>query len=310
MRVLITGGYGFIGSFVADRFYQEGHQVTIIDDLSSGKLDNFVFPHKSYRLGVENSECEEVFKNNEFDAVVHLAAQINVVTSLENPYLDAKSNVLGLNNMLHLSAKYKVKKFIFASSAAVYGMNENAPLAEEDTCNPMSPYGINKYLGEYYCKKWTEMYGLDTLCFRFSNVFGPRQGVIGEGGVISIFLERLLAEKELYVYGDGEQTRDFIYVEDVANAIYQSVCKEMKGVFNLSTNTENSVNQLIEILNALQPVKEVIYRDNRKGDIARSSLNNNKIKQALNWKPDFSLEVGLARTYDWFKEYHLGRCHT
>ncbi|UKS25795.1 NAD-dependent epimerase/dehydratase family protein [Paenibacillus sp. HWE-109] len=300
MRVLVTGGLGFIGSHVAERFYKEGHQIYIIDNLSSGNSDNLNIPYKLYSLNVESSKCAEVFNSHKFDIVIHLAAQINVATSLDNPYLDAKSNILGLNNMLNLSAKYGVKKFIFASSAAVYGMNEQTPLKEEEVCNPLSPYGMNKLLGEYYCKKFTELYGLDTLCFRFSNVYGPRQGTIGEGGVVSIYLERMFNDQELLVFGDGNQTRDFIYVEDVADAIYRGVESEYKDVLNLSTNTEKSVNELLGIFQELHPVKGVVYREARKGDIYRSSLDNTKVKRQLDWVPMYSLKEGLTKTYEWF----------
>ncbi|MFD0697835.1 NAD-dependent epimerase/dehydratase family protein [Paenibacillus sp. GCM10027628] len=300
MRVLITGGLGFIGSHVAERFHKEGHQIFIIDNLSSGNSDNLDIPHKLYSLNVESSKCVEVFSSHKFDVVIHLAAQINVATSMENPYLDAKSNILGLNNMLSLSAKYGVKKFIFASSAAVYGMNESIPLQEEAICNPLSPYGMNKWLGEYYCKKFFELYGLDTLCFRFSNVYGPRQGRTGEGGVISIYLERMFNNQDLIIYGDGHQTRDFIYVEDVADAIYRGVKAEYKNVLNLSTNTEKSVNELLEIFKELHPIKGVVHRDVRIGDIYRSSLDNTKIKRELDWVPMYSLKEGLTKTYNWF----------
>jgi UDP-glucuronate decarboxylase len=300
MRVLVTGGLGFIGSHVAERFHKEGHQIFIIDNLSSGNSDNLDIPYKLYSLNVESSKCVEVFNSHKFDVVIHLAAQINVAISLDNPYLDAKSNILGLNNMLNLSAKYGVKKFIFASSAAVYGMNEHTPLQEEAICNPLSPYGMNKWLGESYCKKFTELYGLDTLCFRFSNVYGPRQGTIGEGGVVSIYLERMFKNQDLIIYGDGNQTRDFIYVEDVADAIYRGVEAEYKDVLNLSTNTEKSVNELLEIFKGLHPIKGVVYRDARKGDIYRSSLDNTKVKHQLDWVPKYSLKEGLTKTYEWF----------
>jgi nucleoside-diphosphate-sugar epimerase len=301
MRVLVTGGYGFIGSFVAERFSKEGYEVSIIDNLSSGNKRNVNFKHKSYILSVEDRNCEEIFRNNRFEAVIHLAAQVSVAASMENPRQDTKSNVLGLSNMLVLSHKYGVKKFIFASSAAVYGMNEQLPLTESAPCSPISPYGINKMIGETYCLKWQEIYGLETLCFRFSNVYGPRQDSLGEGGVVSIFMERVINGKELIVFGDGEQTRDFIYVEDVADAIYRASYSDLTGVFNLSTNTENSVNDLIVLLRSLHDTASVSYRDVRQGDIYRSALDNASIGRDLDWSPKYSFQEGLYRTYDWFK---------
>lgn len=301
VKVLITGGYGFIGSFVAERFLREGHQVVIIDNISTGNVNNIKFPHTSYILDVESPNCEAVFEQHEIDAVIHLAAQVDIVTSVENPYADTKSNILGLTNMLQLSAKYHVRKFIFASSAAVYGTTQEMPLSESYLCKPVSPYGINKLLGEYYCEKWKELYDLSTLCFRFANVYGPRQGTIGEGGVVSIFMERVRDGKELVIYGTGEQTRDFIYVEDVAEAIFLAAGTEHSGVMNLSTCTENSINTLIEILSELHPSLPSIIRVNsRPGDIYRSVLNNELLRSTINWTPKYSFKEGLIQTYEWF----------
>lgn len=305
MRVLITGGYGFIGSFVGEMFSLEGHEVHIIDNLSSGSKENIKFNHKLHQIDVDDPFCEEIFKEFKFDVVIHLAAQVNVTVSMDDPYIDSKSNVLGLTNMLSLAKKYRVNKFVFASSAAVYGLNEEIPLKETSLCDPVSPYGMNKWIGEMYCKKWNEIFGLDTLCYRFSNVYGPRQGTIGEGGVVSIFMQGLINGKELIVYGDGDQTRDFIYVQDVAEAIYQGVIKNLSGIYNLSTNTGVSVNQLIETLSNLAEIEKVKYEKERQGDIKHSRLDNSKIKSALDWEPFHSYQDGLSKTYHWFKDHNL-----
>lgn len=310
MKVLITGGYGFIGSFVAERFYKEGYEVYIIDNLSTGDKQNIDFKHKGYVLSVEDRKCEEIFRSNRFDTVVHLAAQVNVKTSVEDPRLDSKSNVLGLSNILLLSQKYNVHKFIFASSAAVYGNNDEVPLLESSVCNPISPYGINKWIGETYCNKWKQLYGLDTLCFRFSNVYGPRQGSVGEGGVISIFMEKVIKGNELVVYGDGGQTRDFIYVEDVADAIYRSSYSRLDGVYNLSANTENSVNELIGALQGLHGSVAFVNSEQREGDIYRSKLDNRRIANDLDWVPKNSFQEGLAKTYEWFVQKHASQEQT
>ncbi len=300
MRVLVTGGYGFIGSFVAEKFFQEGCEVTIIDDLSTGNKSNLDIKHHSYIHSVEDRNCEEIFRSHRFDVVVHLAAQINVLKSIENPRLDVKTNVLGLTNMLSLARKYGVKKFIFASSAAVYGNNEELPLTEGSACEPISPYGMSKLVGEMYCRKWTELYGLETLCFRFSNVYGPRQGSIGEGGVVSTFMERALAGKELQLHGSGEQTRDFIFVEDVAHAIYRASYTDLTGVYNLSTKTRTSVNRLIEELSDAHGQVKIARKDRRQGDIEHSCLDNSKIGRDLDWAPKYSISDGIAKTYEWF----------
>ncbi|GIP33751.1 NAD-dependent epimerase/dehydratase family protein [Paenibacillus sp. J2TS4] len=303
MKVLITGGCGFIGSFVAERFHKEGHQVSIIDNLSTGQTYHVPFKHQLYTLSVEDPQCEEVFRSGKFDVVVHLAAQVDVQRSLKLPYEDAQTNMLGIANMLQLSAQFGVKKFMFASSAAVYGMQEESlPLSEDTPCSPISPYGTHKWFGEQYCARWQEMYGLDTLCFRFSNVYGPRQSDTGEGGVISIFLNRIVGGQELVIYGDGGQTRDFIYVEDVADAIYRSANSDITGVYNLSTRTETSLNDLVRQLSTEDKSLSVRYVDAREGDIYRSSLDNTRLKRALDWVPLYSVEEGLQRTRAWFDQ--------
>lgn len=300
MKVLITGGYGFIGSFVSEKFYREGHEVHILDNLSSGKKNNIQFRHQSYLLNIEDEQCEQVFRTNKFDIVIHLAAQVDVEKSIQSPAADSKVNVLGLINILQLASKYKVSKFVFASSAAVYGKNEDIPLSEESSCEPFSPYGINKKLGEYYCKKWNELYHLDTTCFRFSNVYGPKQANEGEGGVISIFTNKILNNEALVIYGDGTQTRDFIYVEDVAEAIFRSVLSDVSGVMNLSTNTETSINQLVEYFKEMDNLPEIVYKPERIGDIKFSRLDNQRVKKEVDWTPKYSLEEGLKRTFEWF----------
>ena len=302
MRVLITGGYGFIGSFVGEMFTMEGHEVHIIDNLSTGSSDNAKFNHVFYQINAEDPKCEEIFKTFKFDVVIHLAAQVNVTVSMDDPYIDSKNNVLGISNILNLARKYEVNKVVFASSAAVYGLNEEIPLREESQCDPVSPYGMNKWVGEMYCEKWNEIFGVDTLCYRFSNVYGPRQGTIGEGGVVSIFIQRVVEGKDLIVYGDGEQSRDFIYVQDVAAAIYKGVEQDLSGIYNLSTNTGVSVNQLIETLGELADIKNVSYEEERQGDIKHSRLDNTKIKRDLDWEPFHTYEEGLSKTYHWFKE--------
>jgi len=304
MRVLITGGYGFIGSHVADRFLKEGYEIYIIDNLSTGKKTNIQFKHRGYVLDVEDPQCEEIFRAYRFDAVVHLAAQVSVSTSVENPHLDTESNVLGLVNMLHLSVKHGVKRFIYASSAAVYGLDEEIPHKEEKMLDPISPYGISKFVNEIYATKWHELYDLSTVGFRFSNVYGPRQNSSGEGGVVSIFMNEMLNNKPLSLYGDGEQTRDFIYVEDVADAVFRSVNSSITGLYNLSTNQASSVNDLINSLTTLQSDVKVKQNPPREQDIMHSRLDNSAIMRDLDWSPLYSFGEGLERTYAYFVNQH------
>ena len=305
MKVLITGGYGFIGSHTAERFFKEGYKVYIIDNLSSGSKENVTIKHKFYQMNVEDAKCEDVFSNNDFDVVVHLAAHINVMDSVKRPDLDVQSNILGLVNMLHLSSKFKVKKFIFASSAAVYKSIGRLSLAEEDELEPISPYGVSKLAGEQYCRLWRDMYNLDTVTLRFSNVYGPRQSIKGEGGVVSIFMNHLFNNKALLVYGNGEQTRDFIYVEDLVDAIYKTAEFCSCSLLNVSTDSQKSVNDLIHSLKRFHTGKvEVKYVKARENEILHSRLLNDRAVEELNWAPIYSLDEGIEKTYHWHKNYH------
>ncbi|MFC4596613.1 NAD-dependent epimerase/dehydratase family protein [Cohnella hongkongensis] len=300
MKVLITGGYGFIGSHVADRFFKEGYEVFIIDNLSTGNKANVQIKHRGYTLDVTDPKCEEIFRAYRFDTVVHLAAQISVSKSVVNPQLDTESNVLGTVNMLDLSVKYGVKRFIYASSAAVYGLSEALPHQETKSADPIAPYGMSKYVNEFYAEKWQDLYGLSTIGFRFSNVYGPRQNSGGEGGVISIFMNNMLKGKPLQVFGDGEQTRDFIYVEDVADALYRSVNASHTGVYNLSVNRPDSVNDIIRYLSEIRPDVQVQHQPPRQQDIRHSQLDNTSIMRDLDWSPLYNLKEGLERTYAYF----------
>ncbi|MFJ7825501.1 NAD-dependent epimerase/dehydratase family protein [Psychrobacillus sp. NPDC096623] len=308
MRVLITGGFGFIGSHVAERYFKEGYDVFIIDNLSSGKKENVTIKNKNYHLSVQDPKCEEIFKSYRFDVVIHLAAQVSVQKSIQNPIEDMDINLVGLVNMLNLSNKYGVKKFLFASSAAVYGATEELPIKEDAYLNPISPYGISKWMGETYCKKWDELYGFTSICFRFSNVYGPRQSSEGEGGVVSTFLRKVLDEKPIEIHGDGKQTRDFIFVKDVADALYRASNTDLlEGVYNLSTNTQESVNDLVLHLEEFHRDLEFSYTASRNGDIYNSVLSNDKVKDALDWSPMYSLRQGLKQTYDWALEEKLSQ---
>ncbi len=302
MKVLITGGYGFIGSHVAERFYKEGHQLFIIDNLVTGSKNNLNIKHNFYNLNIADKKCEEIFRTNNIDVVVHLAAQVDVSLSVRDPVLDSESNILGLVNILNLSRKYGVKKVMFASSAAVYGNSQDFPLAETVPVQPISVYGINKSVGENYCQRWKELYGLDTVIMRFANVYGPRQGAKGEAGVISVFMKNMQEGKELVIYGDGNQTRDYIYVEDVADAIYKAVSSTVQcGLMNISANMEYSLNDLLNELSQTGDIKGIRYEERRKGDIDQSRLDNSRAKQELGWSPKYTLAEGLTKTYKWYE---------
>lgn len=296
MNVLVTGGYGFIGSAVAKRFFDEGADIFIIDNLSTGHLRNIEFPHKSYLLNVEDEVCEHFFSEVEFDVVVHCAAQTSVQLSIQEPMRDILTNIVGLSQMLYLSSKYKVKHFVFASSAAVYGDSHYPPLEETDYSEPVSMYGLNKSIGETYCEKWRQDYGLQTLIYRFANVYGPRQPVKGEAAVIPTMLKSSMEGQPFIIFGDGHQTRDFIYVDDVADAIFAGVEMGLQGVFNVSTNEAWSIQQVILLLQHLNYPLEIQYAPAREGDIEHSFLCNDKLTKAVGWKPQVSFTDGIQRT--------------
>lgn len=303
MRVLITGGYGFIGSHVVERFYKEGFDIYIIDNLSMGDKDNVKVKHKFYELDIIDSKCAEIFSNVKIDVVVHLAAHIDTAASVEKPYFEAKSNILGLINMLELSSKYGVKKFILASSTDVYGSNQEIPLVEDSSLNPISPYGVSKLTGEEYCKLWKNTYGLETVCLRISNVYGPRQSVKGEGGVVAVFMNNLFLGKELLIDGAGEQTRNFIYVEDVVDAIYKSCDYSYSDVLNVSVDTEYSLINLVEAIKNVHGDTEFSHEQPRCGDILHSRISNKRSMNELNWAPLYTLDEGVFNTYKWYEEY-------
>ncbi|WP_107947261.1 NAD-dependent epimerase/dehydratase family protein [Lysinibacillus parviboronicapiens] len=296
MNVLVTGGYGFIGSAVARRFFEEGAKIYIIDNLSTGHLRNIDFEHKSYLLNVEDEVCEHFFKEVAFDVVIHCAAQTSVQNSMHEPVKDILTNIVGLSQMLFLSSKYKVKHFVFASSAAVYGDSHYPPLDENDISEPVSMYGLNKSIGETYCEKWQRDYHLPTLIYRFANVFGPSQSMQGEAAVIPSMLKSIIEGKPFTIYGEGEQSRDFIYVDDIADAIYAGVEVGLKGTYNVSTNEAWSIHQVILLLQHLNHPLEIQYAPSREGDIEHSFLNNEKLAKAIGWRPKISFAEGIERT--------------
>jgi UDP-glucuronate decarboxylase len=299
MKVLIAGGYGFIGSFVADRLYKEGHDVFIIDNLSTGNPENVLFKHKFYSLDIESEECETVFRTNSFDCVIYAVSNSNVPSSISKPIRDSKTSIIGVENLLHLSGKYNVPKFIFLSSVAVYGNIDESPITEEANCNPISPYGYHKLIAENLCNKWAELSNLSIINVRLSNVYGPRDTQSAERGVISLFIDQCIQQKDLHIYGDGSQLRDFIFVEDVAEAIYRFSTSEITGTYHLSSNYSESVNGIINHLEEITTIPNRIFKGERSGDITHSFIDNQKVVKDLDWVPKYSLSEGLKKVYQW-----------
>jgi len=303
MNILVTGGCGFIGSHIVDAYIGSGHKVWIIDNLSTGDLRNLNPKAELIQKNIEDSDIEEIFKRVQFDVINHHAAQINVRISVDDPLLDAKINIMGSLNLLFLGMKYHAKRFIFASSGGtVYGEPDQLPITEEFVIDPSSPYGISKATTEKYLTLYAKLYDFDCVILRYSNVYGPRQISKSEAGVISIFIECILKQKKCTVFGDGEQTRDYVYVGDVVAANTAALgCKS--DVFNIGTGIETSVNDLIDILSKITK-KDIDHQhdDPRPGEVLRNVLDNTRVKNAINWHPGISLEQGIRKTFEYFKE--------
>ncbi|WP_078409070.1 NAD-dependent epimerase/dehydratase family protein [Priestia abyssalis] len=303
MKVLITGGAGFIGSFICEAAIKEGNSVVVVDDLSTGN-QKFVHPSAAfYQMDIRSNDLEWVFQQEKPDIVIHQAAQVSVSKSQKGPMFDASTNVLGTVNLLFQSAKHNVQKFIYASSAAVYGNPASFPIREMDELSPLSFYGLSKLTGEAYVKQFHDRFQLPYTILRYSNVYGMRQSMQGEAGVISLFIDRLLKKQSPVVYGSGEQTRDFVFVKDVAKANIMAMRGGDNEILNISTGTECSINQLVSMLKPYKPsALEVRYVSPKDGDIYRSCLDSTKAFTMLNWKAESTFEQGLERTIKYFFE--------
>ena len=299
MKVLITGGAGFIGSHIVDQLILQGHEVVVLDDLSSGSLQNVNSEAAFVKLNILDPELWDVFERERFAAVIHLAAQTIVSSSLEHPDIDAQVNVLGTLQVLEGCRRTGVERIVFSSSAAVYGDVSALPVPEDAPKQPASFYGLSKLTAERYIQMYHELYGLHYMILRYANVYGERQGDRGEGGVVSIFARGMQGRKPLTVFGDGMQTRDFVYVGDVAAANVQAITTRTSNrILNISTQTEISVNKLAFLLSEIAEYNLPIhYRAARQGDILRSMLRNSEACKVLDWQPATSLRDGLRRTY-------------
>jgi Nucleoside-diphosphate-sugar epimerases len=294
-KILVTGGAGFIGSHIVDSLVADSFEVFVIDRA----VPKYPNPNAEYILMDLNSEkLDSSVASILPDCVIHLAAQTSVGYSVGHPLDDARDNVLATLKLLDSCKKHSVKKIMATSSAAVYGNPEYLPIDEKHPLSPLSPYAITKIAMENYIK----ISGLDYNIFRCSNVYGPRQDPYGEAGVISIFVERILCDSELFIYGDGDQVRDFIFVGDIAAAFVKAVNAEGCGTFNLSKNSETTVNELFKNLADLSGyARSAVYTPAKEGDIKVSVLDNSNLVNFLNYKPSTNLSEGLKITWDFFK---------
>ncbi|MBI3354442.1 MAG: NAD-dependent epimerase/dehydratase family protein [Nitrospirae bacterium] len=307
MKILVTGGAGFIGSHIVDRLIEEGHEVVVVDNLVAGKKKNINEKAGFYKVDICSSKLEKIFKKEKPDLVNHHAAQIDVRKSVSDPVYDAEVNILGMINLLQCCIKYSVRKVIFASSGgAIYGEQESFPATENHPLRPVSPYGIGKLTGEKYLYYYKINYGLDYVNLRYANVYGPRQDPFGEAGVVAIFANKLLNGEQPVINGNGNQTRDYVFVEDVVEANMAVMQKGTAEAYNVGTGRETSVNELFRHLVDITGanVKE-IHGPEKKGEQLRSVLDYGKISKEFEWEPRVSIEEGLKKAVNYFKNNKL-----
>lgn len=304
MKILVTGGAGFIGGHVVDAYLEAGHQVVVVDDLSTGKKENLNPKAKFYQMDILDDKLQHLMQDEHIEVVNHHAAQIKVKASLEDPYFDVKVNVLGSVLLLDLCRRAGVKKFIYASSGgAQYGEMKTAPFPETQTSRPFSVYGASKYSVELYADVFSQNFGLEYVILRYANVYGPRQDALGEGGVVAIFTHAMLHGGDFVIFGDGYNVRDYVYVKDVARASLLALDYPHNDVFNIGTGVGTTTNQLFETLAKTtghsQPAKHIVAR---LGDLQKSVLDVSKAKQTLKWEPKHDLAAGLKETIDYYKK--------
>jgi UDP-glucose 4-epimerase len=304
MKVLVTGGCGFIGSTIVDKLIEKNYDVVVVDNMSTGKKERL---NKKARLLIadikESVKLDDIFKSEKPEIVIHTAAQVMLRKSIEEPIFDAMTNVIGTINVLEACRKNGVKKIVYTSTGgARYGNPEYLPVDEKHEINPTSPYGISKHTAEHYVKAYNELYGLDYLIFCFGNVYGPRDDPKCKR-VTAIFSDQIIRGEQPVIFGDGEQTRDFIYVLDLAEFIANSIEKNPPHkLFNLANGEQVSVNQIFNELKKISGYPgEAKHIDAVKGEVRDIVLDTTRAKKELDWKPKTSMEKGLKETFEWLK---------
>ncbi|NIK68187.1 MULTISPECIES: NAD-dependent epimerase/dehydratase family protein [unclassified Paenibacillus] len=298
MKALVTGGAGFIGSHLTDALVRAGAAVHVIDNLSTGFKYNVHPDAVLHELDINSDAAMQIIKQVKPDVVFHMAAQVDVQHSVADPAFDSSVNIVGTIRLMMACRQAEVGKLVFSSTSAVYGDSNKERNAEDAVTAPISYYGLSKLTGENYIRLFHEMCGLRYTILRYSNVYGPRQNASGEGGVVSIFMNKLKQALPLYVNGSGNQTRDFIYVQDVVQANLAAIHQGDQETINISTGLRTSINNLIQIIKLIHGQNvEIIYGPERPGDIMDSCLDNTKASQRLGWRPACSLFEGLSNTY-------------
>ena len=303
MKVLVTGGAGFIGSHVCDQFLRAGHEVIALDNLSSGKKENLDPRVRLAVLDIRSPEAADLIRREQPHAICHLAAQMDVRRSVEDPRFDAEANILGMLNLLEAARVSGVKKIIFSSTGgAIYGEQDVFPAPESHATRPVSPYGVSKASGELYLGYYRAQYGLQYVALRYANVYGPRQNPHGEAGVVAIFSQRLVAGSPCTIYGDGGQTRDFVFGPDVARANLLAFEKDYVGAVNIGTGIETDINRLFTLLaQAAGSNIQATHAPGKPGEQRRSCIDASLARKVLGWEPTVGIADGLRQTVEFFR---------
>ncbi len=304
MKILVTGGAGFIASHIVDALIEHGNQVVVVDNLSTGFKRNLNPRAKFYHISITDKKLAEIFDIEKPDIVSHHAAQMVVARSVRDPIFDASENILGGLNVILNCVRTRVKKIIYASSGgAVYGEPQAFPVSENYPINPVSQYGVSKHVMEHYLYLYNVLEGLDYTVLRYSNVYGPRQNPAGEAGVVAIFAGQMLRGEQPAIFGDGTKTRDYTFVSDIVQANLLAMEHGSKSICNIGTGIETSDKKMFDILARIFHFeKEPIFTAARKGEVYRISLNNSLARRELGWEPRFSLEKGLEMSADYYRQ--------
>lgn len=303
MKILVTGGAGFIGSHVVEAYLAAGHEVCVVDDLSTGFRQNVPKGVALHKVDIRDDRLADVFEIEKPEVVNHQAARANVRESFEKPLLYAEVNVIGTVNVLECCRNFGVRKIIYASTGgAVYGEPQYLPVREEHPINPLDPYGASKHHVEHYLRIYRSGFGIDFTALRYPNVFGPRQDPLGEAGVVAIFIGKMLKNIQPIINGNGNQERDFVYVGDVARASVLALDRAEGEILNIGSGIGTSVNQIFEILNELSDYRGVPqYGPAKKGEVSRIFLQSDRALDKLGWKPEINLPDALKLTVGFFK---------
>lgn len=304
MKVLVTGGAGFIGSHVAEAYAAAGHEVVVVDDLSTGRMENLPASIPVRRLDIRTPELDQVIAAERPDVVNHHAAQISVNASVRDPWRDAEVNILGSLNVIQACLRHQVKKLIYISSGgAAVGEPRYLPVDEDHPVDPLSPYGASKHTVEHYLYLYRQMSGLDYTVLRYPNVYGPRQDPLGEAGVVAIFIGQMLRDEPTRINGTGDQERDFVHVADLARVNVLAVNAPPATMYNTGTGIGTSVNQIWEILaKVLDYRRQPVHGPALPGEVYKIYLDSSRVERDLGWRPQIPLAEGLRQTADWFRK--------